>query len=133
MQGNTATIVFGTSGFTANMHLIGGTEQERPDVNDSHLTTTNYETFVPGDLANPGEFEAEFEFNPNNQPPILSDPETITITFPVPAGLTHGATLAGSGYVKKWKSGDLRNNQLSVGNYTVKWDGKTEPTWTDAS
>jgi len=131
--GNTATIAFGTSGFTANFQMIGGTEQERPSIPDSHLGTTTRDTFIPGDLFDPGEFESEYQFDPDDQPPISGAAETVTVTFPVPAGQSNGATLAGTGFVTKWKSADLRNNELMVATVTVKWDGKTGPTWTDAS
>jgi hypothetical protein len=131
--GNTATIAFATSGFTANYHRIGGTEQERPAIKTSHLGTTNTETYIPGDLIEPGEFEVEFEFDPNNQPPITAVAETVTVTFPTPTGGSAGATLAGTGFVTKWKSADLANNELMVASATVQWDGLTEPTWTDST
>jgi hypothetical protein len=131
MQGNTATIVFGTSSWPANVHMIGGTSQTRPKIEDSHLATEDFQTFVPGDLVDPGELELEFEFDPDDPPPIDGAPETITITHP--SALANGATLAGSGFLTEWKSGDLRNNQLAVGTAKIAWDGKTGPAWTDAS
>ncbi len=48
--GNTSTISFGTSGFTANLHVIGEVEYERPKIDTSHLATTNFETVVSSDL-----------------------------------------------------------------------------------
>jgi hypothetical protein len=132
MQGNTATIVFGTSGFAANVQFIDGTEQERPDIETSHLGTEDDMEFEPGDLKNAGEFEVEFQFKvtaATDRPPIDAAAETVTITFPN-SGTTAG-TLAGTAYIKKWKSGGLRNNELSVGTATVKWDGKTGPAWTN--
>lgn len=131
--GNTSTIVFATSGFTANFHMIGSFEQERPDIKTSHLGTTGFETYIPGDLVEPGEFEVEFEYDPDEQPPISSAAETITITHPVPSGSSNGATCAGTGYIKKWSSAELKNNELMVAKATVKWDGGTGPAWADAS
>lgn len=131
--GNTATIVFGTTGFTGNFEMVGGTEQEREKIEDSHLGTTTTKTYFPGDLKEPGEFEAEFQFDPDVQPPIDNVPETVTITFPVPTGLSNGATLAGTAFVTKWKSADLRNNEKMMATATVSWDGKTAPAWTNAS
>lgn len=131
--GNTATISFGTSGFTANVHVIGGMDFTRPSIPTSHLGTTNFESVIPGDLIELGEFENEFEFDPDEQPPISAVAETITITFPVPTGMSNGATLAGSGFLTKWTTPEVRNNTLMVARYTVKFDGLTEPAWTDAT
>lgn len=131
--GNSATIAFGTTGFTAAFVVIGGATITRPRINDSHLATTNLETHMPGDLADPGEQECEFHYNPNTQPPILNAAETITVTYPVPAGLTNGATKAGTGFVTEWTEPDLKNNELMIAKVKVAWDGKTEPVYTDAS
>lgn len=133
--GNGTVLTFGTSGFTAFFMEIGGTEQEVPDIKTSHLGTTVKETYIAGDLYESGEFECEFQANTstNAQPTIGGTAETITITYPVPTGLTNGATLAGTGYVKKRKTAGAKNNELMMGNMTVKWDGVTGPTFTAAS
>lgn len=131
--GNQATIVFATSGFTANYHMIGSTEQERGKIKDSHLGTVDYHTYIPGDLIEPGEMECELEFNPDDEAPIDAPAETITITYPVPAGMVNGATLAGSGFLTKRSTPDLKNGELMLGKFTVAWDGKTGPTFTPAS
>lgn len=131
--GNTSTITFGTSGFTANFHMIGSFEQERPVVKTSHLGTSNRETYIPGDLYEPGSFECEFEYDPDEQPPIGGAAETITITHPVPSGSSNGATAAGSGFISKWSSAELKNNELMVGKCTVQFDGITGPTFSDAT
>ena len=67
------------------------------------------------------------------QPPLGGVEETITITFPVPAGMTNGATLAGKGIVHKRRTADLKNNELMMGKFSVKWTGTTGPTYTAAS
>lgn len=131
--GNGATITFGTTSFTAQFTMIGGTTQTRPMLNISHLGTTTKELFMVGDLYDPGEFEAEFWFNPNDQPPISNAIETVTITFPVPSGSSNGATLAGTAACSGWTSGQCRNNEVMSARATIKWTGGTGPTWTDAS
>lgn len=131
--GNSATIVFGTSGFVAYYNKIGGTKQTREKLRDSHLGTTNYHTYMPSDLAEPGEFEAEFQYDPQSQPPLLNAPETVTITYPVPSGLTNGATLSGTGFLTERTSPDLANGEIMVGGYVFAWDGKTEPTFAPAT
>jgi hypothetical protein len=131
--GNGATLTL-SSGFTANLTSIGGAEPEVPDVNDSHLglAAGSYETYQPGDLIEAGEQEFEIHYNPND-PPTLRTVQTCTITYPVPSGLTNGATKAGTGYIKKFKEPDLKNNELMTGVITWKWDGKTGPAFADAS
>lgn len=130
--GNSASIAFTTSSFTAQYVEIGGTDQELPKLMTSHLATVAKHTYTPGDLYEPGEVECEFYYNPD-EPPPLGTVETITITYAIPTGKTAGATLAGSGFIYKRKSGQLKNNELMMGHYTVCWDGVTGPTYTDAT
>ena len=54
--GNSATIVFGTSGFTASYSRIGGTGMGRESLDVSHLGTADYMSFQPADLVDGGEF-----------------------------------------------------------------------------
>jgi hypothetical protein len=133
--GNSATIVFGTSGFSAKYHEIGGCEQEIPKIIDSHLGTVGYDTSQPGDLKDPGEVDCEFQWaavGASSQVP-LGTVEVITITYPLTGAQSHGATLAGTGYVRKRKSSALKNNELLMGSYTLCWDGKTAPVFTAVS
>lgn len=130
--GNTATLVL-SGGFTANLYVIGATNQQGEDIEDSHLGTTEKKTFIPGDLYDAGEFECEFEWKPSNPLPPMLTVQTATITFPVPAGLSSGGTLAGTAYIKSRSTPELRNNTLMAGKFTVKWDGKTGPVYTNAS
>lgn len=131
--GNSATITFGTSGFTANFHSVEVGEETRPVIDTSHLGTTNYETSMPGDLRTTPEITATFEFDPNTQPPISAAAEVITLTFPVPSGSSSGATLAGTGFVTSFGGPTLENNQLMTATLTVHFDGITEPAWSDAT
>ncbi len=130
--GNGATIVFGTTGFVANYQRIGGLKFEVPDVPDSHLTTTGNETRRPGDLTELDDVEAEIQYDSDVQP-TLKTVETITITYPVPDGLSNGATMAGTGWLKMFTTSDLANNELQIATIMVAFDGKTGPTFTAAS
>ena len=131
--GQSSTVAFGTSGFSGNIHVIGGTEMSRDSISDSNLTTTTFETSIPADLVEPGEFQVEFEYDPNTQPPISGVAETITVTSPVPSGSSNAATLAGTGYCTKFGTPSLQKNTLMMATATIKWDGKTGPAFTDAS
>lgn len=128
-----ATITFGTSTFTHNAIEIGGFTQERESVDIAHLGTTTYRDVMPGCLVTPGEFTVQFQYDPDVQPPITAAPETITLTYPIPSGKSAGATVAGTGFVKSWKSPDITIDGLMVGEYTVQWTGVTGPTFTDAT
>ena len=131
--GNGGTLTFGTSGFTAQYITIGAFEQEREVLDDSHLGTTGNATKQPGDLVEPGSFDCEIWYDPDEQPPISAVPETITKTYPLPSGQSTPANTAGSGFVSKWGDAELQNNGLMRANMTVQWDGKTGPTCTDSA
>lgn len=133
--GNSASIAFATSSFSANIYMIGSTSQERAALETSHLGTTNQKTFVPDDLIDPGEFEIEFEWDQSFStfPPISAAAETVTITFPLKSGESTAATLAGSAFVTSSSGPDVENGTIMRGTMTVKWDGQTECAYTAGS
>ncbi len=127
--GTGTSIVFGTSSFSAEILSLNGSDISRPDVDTTHLGTTGYKTYMPGDLVEGGTLDMEFAFDPDSQPPIAGAAETITITFPMPSGGSTAATLAFSGYINTWSwSGPLEERM--TGSATVKVDGLTDPVWT---
>lgn len=137
--GQGITIDFGTSGFTANMHMIGGTERERAKVetSDLSLAANSERTHVPGDLLDVKEFDIRYEWDQSfsTQPPITAAAETITITYPLRSGEITNATLAGTGFMMREKGPDVEVNADSVmeGEATIVWDGATGPTYTAGS
>jgi len=128
--GTGIAIVFGTSGFTAEITDINGQGIARESINTSHHGTIAWHTFIPSDLVNPGTTTLEFNFDPDAQPPVTAAAETITITFPVPSGLTNGATAAGTGFIESWEWGAPLEEKM-VGTAVIKWSAL--PTWTAAS
>ena len=124
--GNGATLVL-SGGFTASYTEIGGTEQEIPKIKTSHLGTLVKETYIPGDLYEPGEFDAELQSMIDDTPPPIGTVQTATITYP------NGATLAGTGFIVKRKGPVLKNNELQLSTYTFAWNGLTGPTLTDST
>ena len=137
--GQGVTLTFGTSGFTASLHSVTGTERTREPVEDSHLglASGSEMTFVPNDLIDGGEFTFRYEWNQSfgTFPPITGAAETVTVTFPLRSGETTNATLAGTGFMTRDKGADIELNSASVmeGEGTIKWDGKTGPTYTAGS
>ncbi len=45
-------------------------------------------------------------------PPLETDPETITITYPLKSGESTAATLAGTGFLTREKGPDLQNGEV---------------------
>lgn len=104
--GTGISIVFGTSGFTAQVLDVKGPGFKRESIDTSHMGTAapgagqiGNRTAMPGDLVEVSELTLEVHLNPSTRPPIHAAPETITITFPVPVGLTNPATWVFSGFV----------------------------------
>ena len=129
--GHGATITFGTSGFSANVTNITFDEMVRPVVPTSHLATSTYDTSIPGDLVDPGGFTATLQYDPDEQPPITGAAETITVTYPIPAGMSNGATIQVSGFVDSFTQPELVSNTLMEATYHIKFAGT--PTFADAS
>ena len=131
--GNGTTLSLGTSGFSASIIRIGEIEQEIEALEDSHLGTTTYKTYDVSDLIEGGEFEVEFFYDPDSEPP-LGTVEVATYTWPVPSGLSNGATLTASGFIRSRTIPESVNGALMRGKYVFKIDGKaTEPTFANAS
>ena len=123
--GNSATIAFGTTGFTANYTRIGGTGTSRESLEVSHLGTTVHKEFTPDDLSDPGEMTVEFQWDQSAStfPPINSAAETVTVTYPLKSGESTAATLSGSAFLTKSTSPDLVNGEIMMGEATIKWAG----------
>ncbi len=128
--GNGATITFGTSGFTANFTLLGEVNQEIEKLDISHLGSSEYKQYMPADLAEPGEFNAEFQFDAAEDLPSLGVVETITVTYPKLVVTNDPATMSGTGYISKRSTPQLKNNEVQVAKVTVQFDGATGPAFT---
>lgn len=120
--GTGTSISFGTSGFTAEVLGINHNGVERPAIETSHLGTTVAKTFMPGDLVDQGEISLDIAFNPNILPPIKAAAETIVITFPVPSGLSTGATYTFTGFCTGASSTILFEERMTA-TITVKISG----------
>ncbi len=103
--GTGLTIAFGTSGFSAYLLDFGGPKISRAVVDTTHYATTGGRTFRPGDLYDGGELSLEFAFDADLTPPMFSaqQPETITITMPLPSGKTTPATWSFSAFMSDYE------------------------------
>lgn len=114
--GTGASMVFGTSGFTANKLSIVPPGASRPSLKTSHLGTTTNDTFTPGDLVDRGEIRFRFQFNPDTSPPIDQAAETVTITF------RSGATWAATAFMTEYNP-DVPFEDVMTGEATLKISG----------
>jgi hypothetical protein len=125
--GTGTTIVFGTTGFTADILSLTPSGRERGEYETTHMGTTGSKTWSPVKLIDEGSLDMAYNFDADYEPPIKLAPETVTITFPIPAGSSTGATLVGSGFL----TGDSWSSELEekmTGGATLRWAGPV--TWT---
>ena len=113
------TIDFATSGFTAKITGVRRRNAGREKVETTHMESTDgWETSIPSDIKRAGEFEIDFQFNPQTHPapPIDEDPETITVTYP------NGATAAFTGYMTDYED-EQPLDELMTGSATIVVSG----------
>lgn len=120
--GTGASITFGTSSWTANLTAINGEPLTREAISTTHLGTTTAHTFTPADLFDPGGVQMDFQFDPDDYPPIDQAAETITVTFPLSSGGSSAATWAATGFMTNFEYG-VPLEELMTGSATVKFSG----------
>lgn len=127
--GTGTTISFPTSGFTASITSVSLADISRKEVDVTHMGSSTAE-FIPADLVNWGSVEMEILFDPDSIPPIDAAAETVTITFPIPALHSAGATAVGSAFLTK-ASGTIPLEDAMKMTCTLKWAGAV--TFSDAT
>ena len=127
--GTGTTIVFATSGFSAEIISVSLSDISRAEVDVTHMSST-VKSFMPGDLVNWGSVEMEILFDPDTIPPIDQAAESVTVTFPIPSGKSAGATAVGSAFLTK-ASGTIPLEDAMKMTCTLKWAGAV--TFTDAT
>jgi len=140
--GRGATLTLATTGSVGSIVEMTLPEWTLDKVEDSHLGTTNFKTYIPGDLCEPGEITATLVFDAalTTYPNIASttgswaSAETVTITFPI-SNTSHStaATLAGTGCITGFSFPQLAVNTLQTAQITISLDGQTEPAFTPQS
>lgn len=133
--GHGATAVLTTSALAFSWTSIDCGEQTIPDVDRTHLATTDFREYVAGDLKEPNEVTMPALWDVQAAATSLDDiggGDTLTITWAMPpAGGTSAPNLAGSGYIKRIKYPNLQTDTIQDGEVNFKFDGITGPTWTD--
>jgi hypothetical protein len=129
-DGYSTTVTF-SSGFCAEVLDVGWDGMSREAIDTTHMTTTNgWMTFLPSDLKDAGELSVSLQFAPNTAPPITGAAETVTVTFPLPAGGSTRATWACSGFMTGMGVA-VPNGDKMTADATIKFSG--EPTFTPGS
>lgn len=131
--GHGATLTLSTSALSFNWTNIDLGEETITDVKKSHLGSTDYHEYMPGDLKEPGEIMIPFQFDSEAAQIALGVVETATVTAPLAAGQTTQGTWVGSGYLKRTKRTNFQTDVIQDGELTFKFDGVTGPTWTPAT
>ena len=126
--GNGATLTLST-GTTGDFEQIDPGESTMGTVEDSHLGTSGEATVRPADLIEPGEVTGTYQWSADETPPVLGSVVTATVTWPLVSGTT-AANKAGTAIVTRVKYPSFSNNELQKAEITLKWDGKTGPTYT---
>lgn len=122
-EGHGGSITFGTSGTTINARSIQRTGLTREAIGTTHLGTSGGKTFQPGDTYDPGEVAVSFLWDPDTPMPYTAVAETITLTYPVPSGLTNGATEAASGFIINHDGGNMETDTEMLASITIKLSG----------
>ena len=92
--GDGTTIAFASSGFTGNIVAISGPNLTREAIDNSHLGSSGWKTFLASGLVDGGDVSVTVQYDPTVSLPITASAETITID---PAGT--GQTLAFTGFL----------------------------------
>lgn len=119
------------SGFFAQFRVIEDVGSTREAIETTHnASTSGWATFIPADIKKMNRIRVQLLFDPDDTPPIDQAAETVTITFPVPAGSSGGATLQCSGFMTS-NSASIPYDDLMTQEVELQLSGV--PTWADAS
>lgn len=133
--GTGAVITFGTEAdhaWAAEILSVNGGDISREVIETTHMGTTGAKRFMPGDLYDPGTLDVSVAFLPNDEPPITSAVQVITVTFPVPAGGGSGATFIASGFISNFSWAVPLEDKMTA-DVTIKFTGAaTPPAWADS-
>ena len=132
------TLTFGTSTVLSGAGSIGILSGGRSavtvaDIDTSHAGTSGDNmTFMPADLVDGGTYDFEVMYDPNDDiDALVGVVQTITVTYPIPSGLSSGATCVfTSSYINSW-SEELPIDDKMTCSLSIKV--ATDPTMTAAS
>lgn len=131
MLGTGATIVFGTTGWTANILRLRTGTRGATVISRPHLGLSPGAAIPksPGDLIDEGPWTIEF-YHDGAALPTLNTPETVTITEPFPDDTSTGTegSYTGSAFVSEIGEINYGPSEDVTGTFTLTWS--TTPTYT---
>ena len=120
-----------SSTFCAAITNVEWSGISRKAIDTTHSATSGgSKTFIPSDIEDYGELKVDLLFNPNDAPPITGAAETVTVTFPMPAGGMSAATWAASGFLTDFQVG-VPIDDVMTATATIKFSGIV--TFTDST
>lgn len=134
-SGNSATVTFGSWSFTADIISITPGDETREALDVSHLGTSDYRQFIPGDLVDAGEWVFTYIQDSTDADKTLPpDPtsgtadgmgarDTVTITLPEQLDAGNPPTFVFSGFVTSRSLAPLENDTVQIGTFSIKPDG----------
>lgn len=134
--GSGATIAFSSTTFAAKVVKFTLPEITTDEVEITTLDTTGFKKFITGDVKNAGSLVATILAPTGLTLPVLgTTPETATLTFPLrtDGGEAGAATLAGTGWFKRYKHTELAVGGLQLAEYEFRFNGTTGPTFTKST
>lgn len=128
-------MAFGTSislaGFIAQFTKIKWNGIKRGEVDVTHMASPDgWKEFDPSALKDAGGLDIEIHFDPDTEPPIDQAKASVVVTWPVPAGMTNGASWTCDGFLTELEiEGELDGKLVATAK--AKFSGK--PTFAAAS
>lgn len=115
--GTGTTVTFASTSFAMQITNVKWSGITRPAVKTSHLGSSAVDTFMPGDLYDPGNLVLSCQYDAGAvKPPISSAAENITVTAP------DANTAAAYGFVIDWGA-EYPLEELMTAEVTVKFTG----------
>jgi hypothetical protein len=132
--GTGTTVAFGTATtFSPKLRSIKLGAETVSVIDISHMGTTAYREKMHGDLKEPLTVTLEADYNPSLTVPLGNVAETVTITLPIPAGGSSGATIVGTAFLSSASDADVPLEDKMTATYVIQFDGFTGPTYTAAT
>lgn len=128
--GNTTSISFATTSFTADIVSISGLEVTKDAIEITNLSHTGHKRFIVDDLAEMGDITIT-AYSDCKVPDIAYDygsylDEVITITYPVPPTGTTGGTVVFAGRPISVKASDAEMGEIMAVEMVIKATGNRQ-------
>lgn len=127
--GTGATLTFSSTSYTTEIVNINATGRSRVAVDTTKLSSTAKE-YIRGDLIEPGEYEVEIHYQPDNPPPIFgtTTAENFVLTFPIWGTQQTGAKEAVQGFIQNVDGPNVGIDEKMVCTLTIKLSGTVSQT-----